>query len=178
MDKEVYEQIVEDYNEAKKMQQSYKKLLEKKELLEQDEKVKEYIEILQLMKDYNKSTLDKSNRELITDLFNKNVNKSKSTNDIYVYIGTYEYATGINIKGTIDKAVDRDDPNADYRLYINLEKFLDTKQIAISEADEFEKTNTVIYAENRNEYRELQYEFIKYSIELGQEKAIQKIIKK
>ena len=112
------------------------------------------------------------------DVFKKNLSKSKNTNELYVYVGTYCYAKGINIKGTIDKRVDRDSEEADYHLYINLEKEVDTKQIPISETVEFERTHKIIYANNRQEYRLLQQEFAEGLIQYGQEETIKKMTKK
>ena len=178
MENEVYKKIVDEYINNKGKQEKYKKLLEKKELLEQDENVKEYLSIIKTINKYNKSSFIKDNEQLILNSFNNYSYQIKDTNNIYVYIGTYCYAVAINFKGTIDKSVDRDDPNADYRLYINLEKFMDSKKIPIDESEKFEKTHRIVYAKNRQEYIALQKQFIIDSVNYDQETAIQKILKK
>lgn len=178
MNNDVYQQIVEEYQKNRKKQEDYNQLVAMKEALEKEEIVQKYVELTELIKKSDKRIVAKSDDELIDDAYNKNSYLIKKTNKIFVYVGSYSYAVAINIRGTIDKSVDRDDPNADYRLYIDLEKKLETKRIPIAEADEFERTNKIIFANNRQEYCEIHDQFVRESVRYGQEEAIQKILKK
>lgn len=177
MNNEVYQKIVNEYNTKKREKKCYNDLLKLKEELESNEIVKEYLFIIEQLKKYDDS-INKSDDEMILDAYNKCSHRLDDDNEIFVYIGTYKYAVNVNFKGTIDKSVDRNDPEADYRLYINLENFMRTKEISIEEADEFEKTHKIVYSKGRHEYKQIQNQYIIDSVRYGQEKAIQKILKK
>ena len=122
MNNEVYQKIVDEYKTKKEEKENYNDLLKVKEEMETNVIVKEYLELLEIIKNYDKSYINKSDDEMILDAYNKCSHRLDDDNEIFVYIGTYKYAVNVNFKGTIDKSVDRNDPEADYRLYINLEK--------------------------------------------------------
>lgn len=69
--------------------------------------------------------------------------KTKET--LYFYIGTFKCSKNIDIERSEDILLDREDPNADYRYYVNIENEYDFKQLSIKDSIDFEKTHQIIY---------------------------------
>lgn len=68
-----------------------------------------------------------------------------NTNNIYVYMGTYQQNDNITEENPCDFIVSYDDSNADYRLYIDIESPDDKRKIICILQTDFEKQNIVLY---------------------------------
>lgn len=153
--------------------------------LEEKDNVKEYLDLLSKKKDRIKiiDSLDLSNEDdlirMYMSLFSIHRSEICETNNIYVYLGSYQknYETDIE-HGASDYSLKKDDPNVDYSVYKNLETE-EEKIILINEKDEFEREHNIInlkgfFKENR--FYTLQSEFIKNCIENSQEEAVKKVL--
>ena len=103
------------------------------------------------------------------------------TNNIYVYTGTFKN----DINDSFGTRVNYDSENALYSKYSNIElqeyNFNSTMIIPISKREEFEKNNIVIFPKNYlldKTFYDIQNDFFLDAMELGQEKAIEKLLKK
>lgn len=68
-----------------------------------------------------------------------------NTNNIYVYMGTYQQNDNITEENPCDFIVSYDGPNADYRLYINIELLDDERKIICTLQTYFEEQNIILY---------------------------------
>ena len=181
-------------NELEKIRSKYEKLLstkkaleslqEEKKFLENNVKVKRYLEITNLLENNkeNNSSLNYDN------LIERSINSIpvSNTNNIYVYIGTYRYNDEIDIiHGSKDDRVAFFDKKADYRVYRNIESlsYQDDYSInvPVSQCEKFEREHNVIYPKtclNGEYYYKVRREFFKTAILEGQEKAIEKVLTK
>lgn len=104
--------------------------------------------------------------------------KDEDTNDIYVYVGTFKYLQPtfeqIEAGYPLQEEVDRDDQTADFRCYAKIEGRF-SYNINIDEADEFERTHTVLFADN---VYEVEKEFITTAVKTDQEKAASLVLSK
>ena len=74
-----------------------------------------------------------------------------NTNNIYVYMGTYQQNDNITEENPCDFIVSYDDSNADYRSYINIESSDDERKIICILQTDFEKKYCFI-SSTRNQY--------------------------
>lgn len=129
----------------------------------------------------NQGIINESEENLINVIYYKYEPKIKDTNNIYYCFGTYKYNEETDLEHrSKDVLVDRNDPNAIYRLYVNIENEMDIKKIPILDCKEFERNNHILNINNHyngyEKYYELKDEFIKTSINESQEKAVIKIL--
>ena len=150
-----YEWLIESQIKAKK-------IWDRIDDLEQNAQVKEYIELKEMIKMVNPNKKYLSNEEILEICIEGYLSSQGETNNIYVYIETIELK---------EKSIKKK-----YRRYMNLEARYDNKLIPFELSDEFEKTHKVVKANNQETYKTLQKEFIKTSMEEGQEKACSKIL--
>ncbi len=173
MNKEDLENIKTKYHEIKAKKEKFEKLLAQKMKLENNPKVREYLEILKEVGNLNyypvKTELD------IVDLTIDNVTINSPSN-IYVYYGTYSEDYNNN-----PFLIEKDSPYAKYRTYANIEKPFDValKDVPITWSAEFEKRNIVLYPENEKDFKEY-YQHIKLlffytAIIFGKESALELI---
>lgn len=69
-----------------------------------------------------------------------------NTNNVYVYMVTYQQNDNITEENPCDFIVSYDDSNADYRLYINTESPDDERKIICILQTDFEEQNIVLYS--------------------------------
>ena len=150
-----YERIKEDQIKAKKV-------WDRIDDLEQNAQVKEYIELKEMMKKVNLNKKYLSNDEILEICIDGYLSSLSETNNIYVYIGTVELQ---------EKSMKKK-----YKRYMNLEARYDNHLIPIELSSEFENTHKIVNANNQESYKRLQKEFIKTSMEEGQEKACIKVL--
>lgn len=150
-----YERIKEDQIKAKKV-------WDRIDDLEQNAQVKEYIKLKEMMKKVNPNKKYLSNDEILEICIDGYLSSLSETNNIYVYIGTVELQ---------EKSMKKK-----YKRYMNLEARYDNHLIPIELSSEFENTHKVVNANNQESYKRLQKEFIKTSMEEGQEKACIKVL--
>lgn len=172
-----------------KVRKEYKKVVKeterlisyKRELksLEQDENVKRYLELLELVdRDYEAP----SSKEMITAAY-QNANISGmldgDSNHIMVYVGSY---LRNNDMYHDNDTITQDDSKANYKAYLDLET-QEAYNIAIEEVSEFEKEHLTIYlpveGHSRNDYMrkyfELQTWFCKQLMTNSQQEVIEKL---
>ncbi len=150
------------------------------------------------------SLLEKNKDQIIIETYKKHIGEinEEDTNKIYYYVGTFKdileeirdydsskideyYISYIGDDDYISKLVSRDDPEAEYRVYANIEG-LYSYRLNLDDADEFEKTHIVIYDEKANKYQSSSWwrmcniteDFVITSFKEGQKKAKSLILKK
>lgn len=130
---------------------------------------------------------EKTEEDIIKSIYQKHIGEieEEDTNEIYYYDGTYKYVYDSWIEsyglGPIEELVDRDDPEANFRRYSNIEGIY-SYTFGLKEADEFEKTHTVIYTaeadkEDGSLYR-ITDDFVITAVKESQEKAKSLVLKK
>ena len=91
---------------------------------------------------------------------------------------TYQQNDNITEENPCDFIVSYDDPNADYRLYINIESPDDERKIICTLQTDFEEQNIVLYPpqgiNSSTYFYEIRSMYFKTAINEGQEKAIEK----
>ena len=130
---------------------------------------------------------EKTEDSIIVSTYRKHIGEieEEDTNRIYYYDGTYKYVYDSWLEsyelGPIEERVARDDPEADFRRYSNIEGIY-SYTFGLKEAEEFEKTHTVLYipeadVEDNSLYR-ITDEFVTTAVRENQEKAKRLILTK
>ena len=182
MEPEILQKIKDEYLIEKAKKAGLIKLTDEILELEKTETVKRYLELKDELASIKfQKSLMSSDDELLFYAFHNNCHCINSTNNIYVCLGTFMYGNDYDIvHGTTDIMVEKNDPKANYRVYINIEDGF-TTQIAINNCPKFEKTHKVIFPNTKKTekfYYDLQKEFISIMVEEGQEEACRKILTK
>ena len=121
----------------------------------------------------------KTETGIIMNIYQKHLSKIKEneTNGIYVYIATYKPNNApdyeIDDGAPFDIETDYNDKDATHRSYWNIEGIWSV-QLPINECQEFEKTHTVLFADD---FYQIQQEFITTAVKENQEKAVAKVLK-
>lgn len=153
------------------------KLKEEKERLKQDENVKRYLEVLDILSN-TKDSYQYDNT--LMDIAISSIRLTEPSN-IYVYIGTYKESYEVDIvHGGSDYIVNYNDPQASYSLYKDIET-TEYKHIRINQRKQFEESNTIIKPKTslkERAYYELRYLYFKEAIENGKETAVEKVLTK
>lgn len=181
---EVLEKIKRDYFNLKKEYQTRTTKLMRLKELEQHPLVQEY---LTLQREMEENSLKKITSENCLDFASKayamNSRHIKETNSIFVYLGTYKNSSSRDVlRGPESTRVKRNDPEAGYRVYVDLEKqIVDALEISIQNCNLFEQTHRIIFPKSYNivrEFYDLQNAFILDAIELSQGEAIKRVLAK
>ena len=157
------------YDKDSKIAQSYKNFA--KELINYERKEKTT---------GRNTNIEKYTDKKIIDIVVCNT-KITPNDEIYVYLGTYEYSDEIDIiHGSNDVPVSRSNYNVDYVFYQNLEaKNHETIQIPYTKADEFESTHKIIVPQNvvsrQRHFYDLQSEYFETMIFESPEKTKEKV---
>lgn len=183
MKKEELNELKEKVNQLKKERNKVLEIQAEIKRLEETEEIKRYLNLLELLKE--KTTGRNTNIGKCTDkkIIDIAVCNTKITPDdeIYVYLGTYEYSDEVDIiHGSNDIPVSRSNHNADYVLYQNLEsKNHEHVQIPYAKVDEFESTHKIIIPQNvtskQGYFYDLQSEYFETMIFESPEKAKEKV---
>ena len=130
---------------------------------------------------------EKKEDSIIVSTYKKHIGEidEEDTNGIYYYDGTYKYVFDSCLKayglGPIEEKVDRDDPEADFRRYSNVEGIY-SYTFGLKEADAFEKTHTVLYIPEADEKDSSLYritnDFVTTAVRENQENAMRLILTK
>lgn len=152
----------------------YVSLLNEKKLLEHNDAVKRYFELDKKLNDFKRDYKNETRKTIVDRLADHC--RITSTNDIYVYMGTYMYNYMDDIEhGSTDYRVNKNDKHANYSLYRNLENEEYVK-ILISERAVFEEEHIIITGKktiiNEKYYYELRRRFISDCINHGEQYAI------
>ena len=167
--REEYKNMVKETNQLL----SYKKELMS---LEQDENVKRYLELLELVdRDYEAPSIEKM---IAAAYLNANIENSDS-NHIMVYVGSYLRDSDMYHD---NDTITQDDSKASYKAYLDLET-QEAYHIAIEEVAEFEQEHLTIYlpveGHSQNDYTrkyfELQTWFRKQLMTHSQQEVIEKL---
>lgn len=167
--REEYKKVVNETNQLLSYKQELKSL-------EQDENVKRYLELLELVdRDYEAPSIEKM---IAAAYLNANIENSDS-NHIMVYVGAYHRDTDMYRD---NDTITQDDSKASYKAYLDLETQA-AYNIAIEEVAEFEKEHLTIYLPvegvSQNDYMakyfELQIWFRKQLMTHSQKEVIGKL---
>ena len=167
--REEYKNMVKETNQLL----SYKKELMS---LEQDENVKRYLELLELVdRDYEAPSIEKM---IAAAYLNANIENSDS-NHIMVYVGSYLRDSDMYHD---NDTITQDDSKASYKAYLDLET-QEAYHIAMDKIEEFEKEYLTIYlpveGHSQNDYTrkyfELQTWFRKQLMTHSQQEVIEKL---
>lgn len=182
MKEELLKLLKEELQNIKKENEDHNKIVKRIKELRKEPKVKEYIELMNLV-DEDLKQRNLSDIDIIASFYHRHLNKIKEedTNDIYVYLGTYEYNYEVDIvHGSNDFRVDYNSPKANYRIYKNIE-YPYIESVPICRCEEFEKNHIIIKPKSHfknKEYYKIQEEFFVKAVKTNQEKAKQMILKK
>lgn len=176
MEQKVLDIIKEEYKQEILKIEKYNELKQRMNYLERFSVVKEYKQIEEELEELNNNK--KSSTDILYNIYINKIGMINETLEIYVYMGTYSSGERFNIRGTVDQPVSKNDANADYNLYVDIEKGLKSVKIPISQCETFEKHHIILEANNFYEYNQLQKQFIEDLVINGMEEAIEKIKKK
>lgn len=167
MTNENLENIKNEYNRLISLKKDLQDAEKRKMELEQTSQVKEYLQLVKTIESYSDSS--KLNEEQVINKVIENEIISE-TNNIFVCMGFYD------VSGSL---VSKNDVNADYRIYYDIEKGrLFPLRLQVKECEEFERNNIVLYPSSDNSeeyYDKIRNHFLKTAIECGQEVAKEKI---
>lgn len=182
MKEDILNQIRNELNIKKEINERYNNKLKRIKELEKDNNVKEYISLVGLS-NCNKEFINDSDDEIINYIYTKYIYKidENSTNKIYVYLGTFKYSNEFDVVHSYsDIRTDDNDKKANYRLYQDIE--LDfIKQVNIDDCKLFEENNIIINPDSyykMREYYKIRREFFVNSVKENQDTAIKKVLKK
>lgn len=181
MNEQMLNLIKEEIQKEKERQIQYRKIFERISSLEKNELVIEYLELINMLQDFNYYQNDEEIEDKVIDsIISKYGDEIFDTNGIIVYLGTY---VSVDSQfGDNDILVSRDDRAANYRVYADLEKRLsDSILVSIDQCEEFELNNNVVilgpYVPDRDFYL-LQRYFIKEIIKSNKKEAYNKVVMK
>lgn len=184
MKPEMLEKIKRDYLKLKEEYQTKNSKMTRLKELEQHPLIQEY---LTLQQDLEKNTLQEATEEhcldFVSEAYAINSHQIEETNSIFVYLGTYKNNKSRDIlRGPESTRVKYNDPEAEYRVYVDLEKQShDALEIPLQNCALFEQTHRIIFPKSYNTVREffdLQNAFLLDAIKLGQEEAIERVLAK
>lgn len=178
----------ENYNELINERNKILALKSKIEKLENDPIVKEYLDTVSEYENIKAKHVYPVEEKEDSYFVRRAVDKTSITprEDYYVYMGTYKRNSEIDIiHATNDIRVNRNDKDADYVVYYNLEarvhSFEGTVEVPYSKADEFESTHKIIVPKNvvssNSYFYDLQEEYYETAILESEAKAIEKVNK-
>lgn len=181
MEENVLKNIVAQYKLQKRRRDELKAIKKDITELKKNEFVKKYLNLIKKL-DSNNNKKMISEQEMLYKIFQTNRSSIKESNNIFVYLGTFQYSYDTDVEhGSYDYRVARENIDANYSAYENLEteKVLN---IAISKRDIFEKENIIVFPQQANfeqaEFYKLQKLFISYCVKDNQTIAVAKILKK
>lgn len=181
--------------ELEKLRKKYKELEEKRlevsrlsdtiSEYEQLPSVKTYLKLVELYKNYTTGVMygmDKMTNEemavraLTTGVFIEN------TSNIYVYNGTYMNNTPIETSSSISvvarKNLPYDSQLADYSEYKKIESVDNAVRIPISDREQFEKENIVLFLPEEISFEDVQGLYLNFAIHYDLEKAKEMVLVK
>ena len=130
---------------------------------------------------------EKTEDGIIMSIYQKHIGEieENDTNEIYYYDGTYKYIYGnlfkYDVVEPLEELVDRNDPEANFRRYSNIEGVY-SYTFSLEDADEFERTHTVIYNEEADiedsSHYQITDDFVITAVKENQEKEKSLILTK
>ena len=182
MTEEVLKEIKKDYEQRKETRNHLSEVLEEIIKLEEDDTVKKYLNLKKELESINyKKIIEQSDEQILYSSFYNNRYMIIETNDIYICMGTFMMDSICDIvHGPSDIRLNRDDPRAEYRIYRNIEDGY-SEVISMRKCEEFERMHKVIIPNiywTEKYFYELQKEFIKITLEEGQEAAYKRVLSK
>ena len=184
MKPEMLEKIKRDYFKLKEEYQTNIDELTRLKELEKHPLVQEYLRLQQEIEEFSpKKITEEHCLDFASEAYAMNSHHIKETNSIFVYLGTYKNTSSKDVlRGPESIRVKYNDPTAEYRLYVDLEKHrIDTLEIPLQNCTLFEQTHRIIFPKSYNtarEFYDLQNAFILDAIKLGQEEAIKRVLAK
>lgn len=181
MKKELIEKIKEEIVDLKYKQKIIRDSIVELDELKQNQSVKRFLELLEFDTEKNRRFIIKNEIGLLGVVYNKYGRFLNENNNIYFCMGTYTNSNkNVFEQGFGFFALDRDDPRALFRIYINLENESDYIKVPIEECELFEIEHKVIFPKyscvNFKEYYKVSEEFFRTIILEGQDVAIEKVL--
>lgn len=186
MTNEEREKIKEKYECLLEIKKEILKQKEEIEELEQDPTVRRYLELkerLESDRDYDYSEVVDLSNEKILEKAIESV-RVTNTNNIYVYLGTYQINLNKNEEYPSDFIVPFNDPKADYSEYMSIEldecAYEQKKLVSPKQREKFEKDNIVLYPpkgiNSGTYYSEIRTMYFNTAIKYGCDKALEKVL--
>ena len=185
MDDILFGELKAEYKDILKKRKEYEEKKRRLEFLKNNRLVKEYISLCEELGDYRvDSFMKREDDTQLRYLFGEFCRKSKTTNGIYIYLGTYKYVYDSDIiHGDTDEQVNYNDERASYSLYRNIESD-SSIMIGLVHREAFENSHVIIYP-NRDylscrmvNFDKLQTEFARDCINCGQDEAVKRVLAK
>ena len=126
---------------------------------------------------------EKTEDGIIISTYRKHIDEieEQNTNQIYYYDGTYKYILEEeeDCLGITSELVPKNDLSAEFRRYQNIEGIY-SYDLALDEADAFEKTHIVLFPDNPtiHSVEQVTNFFVSTAVKENQEKAISWVLKK
>lgn len=186
--KQKYNGLIEKRESLTQLKQSLEKLEENKAKLELDLNVQAYVSILEQIAKIKKMLPTSKEQSNFTDagilsaILNQNISE-ENTNNIYVYIGTYDYSSDCDIVHG-SSVIQLPDDSLDYgwKVYKNIELnyWNASKEITKRELSQFKSENTILYApkgiDPEKFYIQIRTAFFEELMKVGQENALEKVL--
>lgn len=174
MREEILRKLKDRLKQEKIKNENHNLKVEKIKELENDPKVREYLNLTE-SKHSSLKPIELTDERIVSSFYRSYLSeiKENETNGIYVYVGTYSYSKEANIVHDSDERVNYSDPNANYRIYFDIEQ-LCSQNIPISECEQFEKNHIVINPKTylkEQEYYKIQKQFFIKAVMTNQEAA-------
>lgn len=185
MDNVLLDEYRNEYKNIIEKRKEYEEKRKRLEFLLNNRLVKEYIALNEELSDDSViSFIKREDDTQIRYLFGEFCRRSKTTNDIYVYLGTYKYSYDCDIvHGEPDEQVNYSDEEANYSLYRNIESD-SSRMVHIRDREKFESNHIIVYPNRdylscrRVNFDKLQIEFARDCINYCQEEAVKRILTK
>lgn len=182
MQNEVVDKMKEEFEKRKKSKERCQKMVVRVNELREEPLVKEYLKLISLLDNIDSEVvLNWDDDDMVNKAFCMYKRDIIETNGIYVCMGTFQGSIETDIEhGASDYRLSKNDSNAEYRIYRNLETEDDIRK-KIEDCKKFEEENTVIYPKTlfaEKAFYELQSEFISDVVRGNQEVAVAKIFQK
>ena len=166
MSDEVLEMIRKSYNSLFEKREKEVEKIKRIKQLEDNELVREYLDLTNSLFMYKKGYEILSDDDLIDAAFSGSASYITDTNKIYVCLGEYR----IGSEGI-------------FKRYVNVEKTSDMLLIPLNDSLKFEKENKVIFVSESDDYfnskyREVQRDFLREAINSNQEEARRRVLSK
>ncbi len=169
------EEFLQKREENARKEAAFNSLMQRKEILENAPIVRDYIELLETIKEAKHGLKDEKQLFLHTLFDYERNGLVDETNGIFLYSGTYvrEWDYGIR--------VEKDDPKAEFDEYIDIES-LKTVEVPVEDREAFESKHETIEIDESSPVKyslyELHRDFMYDAVMEGQEKACQRVLKK
>lgn len=181
MKNEIFDELKEDYFEKSKKNEKNKRCLDalkqRRDFLKKNALIQQYLDLDNQIKDYKRKVF--SDKEILDSTLSyfDEVTEYDETFEVYLYLGSFIY-DDYDIVAQIARNDKHDEP--DYNIYANIE----SKEILVldyADCYEFENTHDILVVDELPDYNllyDVRDEYFKDAFENGQDKAMEKVLKR